>query len=78
MLTVLVRRDFSLPLRIRCLEQDFRLEIACLALPSERSDQFIFKMFAKLMEFPLHLWNFVEQIYTKWNFFCLGFGRIVV
>ena len=34
------RRGFSLTLRICCLEQDFRLEIACLALPSERSDQF--------------------------------------
>jgi hypothetical protein len=40
MRTVLDRRGFSLTLRICCLEQDFRLEIACLALPSERSDQF--------------------------------------
>jgi len=69
LLTVLDRSGFSLPLRICCLEQDFRLEIACLALPSERSDQFRFKMFAKLVEFPLHLWNFIEQIYTKWVFF---------
>ena len=43
MRTVLDRRGFSLPLRICCLEQDFHLEIACLALPSERSDQFHYR-----------------------------------
>jgi hypothetical protein len=53
MLTVLVRRGFSLPLRICCLEQDFRLEIACLALPSERSDQFRYR--------PCNKWKFQSE-----------------
>ena len=78
MLTVLDRRGFSLPLRICCLEQDFRLEIACLALPSERSDQFSFKMFAKLVEFPLSPLEFCRTDLYQMDFFCLGFGRFVV
>jgi hypothetical protein len=50
---VLDRRVFSLTLRICCLKQDFRLKIACLAQPSERSDQFHY--------LPCNKWKFQSE-----------------
>ena len=37
-----------------------------------------FKLFAELEEFPLHLWNLVENIHTNWVLFSLGIIRFVV
>ena len=37
-----------------------------------------FKWFAELEEFPLHLWNLIENIHTNWVLFSLGIIRFVV